>query len=167
VSLVAGLLRGLLGGIEHTHELGRDLRLAGAGALHFGYAGDFGIVGGAHGFRVAAGGADQAGSSAFLVVEQGFEQMFRRNTLMEFAYGDRAGGLQEAFRAIGEFFQIHGLSLSRRHGHGCAPCRRRGWPLWHRCGVFPAGAQGWGKEALLFEKRSKNFGYGPHRAPRL
>jgi hypothetical protein len=29
--------------------------------------------------------------------------------------------LQEAFGAIGEFFQIHGLSLSRRHGFGRAP----------------------------------------------
>ena len=73
--LVAGLGRGLLRGVQHAHQLGRDLRLAGAGALHLRLARQFGLDRGERRLRVAAGGPDQPGGRAFLVVQQRLQQM--------------------------------------------------------------------------------------------
>ena len=97
---VAGLGRGLLRGVEHAHQLGGDLRLAGAGALHLRLPGEFGLDAGQRRLGVAAGGADQAGGGAFLVIQQRLEQMLGRDALVEFADRDGAGGLQEAARRV-------------------------------------------------------------------
>jgi hypothetical protein len=122
---VAGFLRGGLRGIEHAHEFRGDLRLAGAGALHLGYAGELGFVAGAGGLRVGAGGADQAGGGPLLVVQQGFEEVFGRDALVEVAYGDGLRGLQKAAGALGEFLDVHVCPFRRRRR--ChAPGRRRG-----------------------------------------
>ena len=112
---VAGLGRGLLRRIQDAHELGRDLRLAGAGALHLGLAREIGLDRGQRRLRIAAGGLDQAGGRAFLVVQQRLQQMLRRDLLVELADRDRLGGLQEAARPLGEFLNVH----------VCVPVRRR------------------------------------------
>ena len=63
----------------------------------------------AAGFRVAAGGADQPGGGAFLVVQQRLEQVLGRDPLVEFADGDGLRGLQESPRALGELLDVHRL----------------------------------------------------------
>ena len=111
--LVAGLGGGLLRGVQHAHQFGRDLRLAGAGALHLGLARQLGLHRGEGGLRIAAGGPDQAGGGAFLVVQQRLQQVLRGDPLVEFADRDGLGGLQESPGALGEFLDIHALmSLS-------------------------------------------------------
>jgi hypothetical protein len=72
-----------LRGIEHADEVGRDLRLAGAAALHLGLAGKLGLNAAERSLRIAASSADQAGSGALLVVEERFQQVLGRDPLME------------------------------------------------------------------------------------
>ena len=55
----------------------------------------------------AAGPGDQAGGHALLVFEQGLEQMRGRDALMVHPRRDGLSRLQEAARAIGEFFEVH------------------------------------------------------------
>ena len=105
--LVAGLGRGLLRGIQDAHEVRRDLRLAGAGALHLWQPLQFGPDRGERRLRVAACGLDQAGGRAFLVVQQRLQQVLRRDLLVKLAYCDGLGGLQEATRPLGEFLNVH------------------------------------------------------------
>ena len=105
--LVAGLGRGLLRGIQDAHEVRRDLRLAGAGALHLWQPRQFGPDRGERRLRVAACGLDQAGGRAFLVVQQRLQQVLRRDLLVELADRDGLGGLQEATRPLGEFLNVH------------------------------------------------------------
>ncbi len=104
---VAGLRRRLLRGIEDADEFGRELRLAGAGALHLRHLGKVGLDGAQRRLRVATGGADQAGRGAFLIIEQRLEQMLGRDPLVEFADRNGGSGLQEALRALGELFDVH------------------------------------------------------------
>ena len=104
---VAGLGRGLLGGVQHAHQFGGDLRLAGAGALHLGLAGEFRLHCGRDRFRIAARGADQTRRGALLVIEQGLEEVFGGDPLVEFADGNGRRGLQESPGAFGELLYIH------------------------------------------------------------
>ena len=67
---VAGLLRGLLRGVERADDLRRELRLPGAAALDARQLGELRVDRGGGALRIAAGGADQAGRGALLVVEQ-------------------------------------------------------------------------------------------------
>ena len=97
---------------------GVSLRLAGARALTFGCAGDFGV----HRrrqrrLRVAARGPDQTGGGAFLVIQQRLQQVLGGDPLVEFAYRDGAGGLEEALRTFGEFLNVHVMSLSSGDSH--------------------------------------------------
>ncbi len=107
---VPGLLRRLLGGVEHADEVGRDLRLAGAGSLHAGGLGDVGVHGLLGRGRVAAGGAYEAARSALRVVEQGFQQVLGADALVILADGDGLRGLQESLGALGEALDVHMLS---------------------------------------------------------
>ena len=84
-------------------------------ALHLGLARQFGLDRGQRRLGIAAGGLDQAGGGAFLVVQQRLQQMLRRDLLVEFADRDGLGGLQEAARPLGEFLNVH----------VCVPVRRR------------------------------------------
>ena len=120
--LVARLGGGLLRGIQHPHQLRRDVRLAGARSLHLRLPGDVGLDRGQCGLRVAAGGADQARGGAFLVIQQRLQQVLGGDPLVEFANRDGAGGLQEAARPLGELLDVHGLSpCSKATGPGSAP----------------------------------------------
>ena len=107
--VVAGALGRLLRRIQHADQLGRGLRLAGAAALHLRHAGDLGIDLAFGDRGVPARRADQPGGGAFLVVEQRLQQVLGGDPLVEFADGDRLGGLQEAARPLGEFLNIHGF----------------------------------------------------------
>ncbi len=91
--LVAGLRRRLLRGVQYAHQFGGDLRLAGAGTLHLRLPGECGLHLVRGGFRVAARGADQAGGGAFLVIEQGLEEVFGGDPLVEVADGNCRRGL--------------------------------------------------------------------------
>ena len=62
---------------------------------------------GEHRFRFAAGGADQIGREAFLVVEQYFEKMFGRDLLMTAPLRQGLRRLHEALRALGIFVEVH------------------------------------------------------------
>ncbi len=104
---VAGFLRRLLRAIENAHQRRGDLRLAGAAALHFRQFREVCFHGSAGGLVVAAGGADQPGGGAFLVVQQGLQQVLRRQLLVEFADSYGLRGLDEPTRAVGEFFYVH------------------------------------------------------------
>ncbi len=112
---VAGLGRGLLRGVQQPHQVGRDLRLAGAGTLHLGLARQLRLDRAERRLRIAARGLDQAGGSAFLVVQQRLQQMLRRDLLVELADRDGLGSLQEAACPLGEFLNVH----------LCVPVRRR------------------------------------------
>ena len=81
--------------------------------------------------RIAAGGPDQAGGGAFLVIQQRLQQMLGRDPLVEFADRDGLGGLQEAPGAFGEFFNVHVDVPFGRRLVGSRPCirQRRREPL--------------------------------------
>ena len=61
---------------------------------------------------IAAGGADQAGGSTFLIVEQRLEDVLGGDALVEVADRDGVGSLQEAARPLGEFLDVHSWFLS-------------------------------------------------------
>ena len=94
--------------------LGRDLRLAGAGALHLGLPRQLGLDRGQRRLGIAAGGPDQAGGRAFLVVQQRLQQMLGRDPLVELADRDGLGGLKEPAGPLGEFLDIHVVVPVRR-----------------------------------------------------
>ena len=113
--LVAGLGRRLLRRVQHAHQFRRELRLAGAGALHLRQPRQLGLHRGSAAFGIAAGRPDQAGSGAFLIVQQRLQQMFGRDPLVELADRDGLGGLEESPRPFGEFLYVHvGVPLCRR-----------------------------------------------------
>src|SRR5438270_455615 len=56
---------------------------------------------------IAARGLDQTRRHALLIVEQGLEQMRRRDPLMMLANRDRLRGLQEPARAVRQLLKIH------------------------------------------------------------
>ena len=93
--------------VDNSDELDRLERLTGAGALDLGLTGDLGVDGLLGDLRVAAGGRDQAGGGAFLIVQQCLQQVFRGDPLVELADRDGLGGLQEAARTLGELLDIH------------------------------------------------------------
>ena len=105
--LVAGLGRGLLCGVQDAHEVWRDLRLAGAGALHLWQPTQFRPDRGKGCLRVAASGLDQAGGGTFLVVQQRLQQVLWRDLLVKLADRNGLSGLQEAPRPLGEFLNVH------------------------------------------------------------
>ena len=53
------------------------------------------------------GGWDQAGGHAFRVLEQGLEDVLRRDALMVEADSHALGRLQHALGAVGEFLEVH------------------------------------------------------------
>jgi hypothetical protein len=57
--------------------------------------------------RVAVGRADQPGGHALFVLQQRLEQVFGRDLLVRQADRDGLRTLQKAFRAVGEFFEVH------------------------------------------------------------
>ena len=110
--LVAGLGRDLLGLIENADGVAVECRrLRRAAARDRGNLRDQHIDFAAGGLRVPARSLDQARGHALLVVEQGLQEMRRRDALMMFANRDRLGGLQEAPGAVGQFLKIHSLPL--------------------------------------------------------
>ena len=65
--------------------------------------------------RIAAGSPDQPGRGPLLVIQERLQHMLGRDPLIEFANRDRLRSLQEAARALGQFFHVHGsASLIRR-----------------------------------------------------
>ena len=123
---VAGLGCGLLRGVKQTDQFRRDLRLAGTGALHLGQPGEFRFYRRQGGFGIAAGMADQARGSTFLIVQQCLQQMLGGDLLMEVADGNRLGGLQESPGPLGEFFNIHiGVPVRRRLASSPSLIRQR------------------------------------------
>ena len=86
---------------------GGELRLPGAAAGDLGLPPDLGIDGKLRLGGIAAGGLDQAGGSALVVIQQRLQQVFGRDPLVVFSDGDGLRGLQEAFGAVGEFLDVH------------------------------------------------------------
>ena len=140
----------LLRGIERAHQLGRDLRAAGAGPLHLGQARELGVVGGARLLRIAAGGADQAGGGTLLVIEQRLEHVLGREALVEIADRDGLRCLQKAAGTLGELFQVHGgVSLRNRRQPLRAP-RRGDTQAWFQTSIWAFERENEGKEGVLF-----------------
>ena len=107
---VAGFLGDLLGLVENPRQFGRQIDLAGPAALDLGLLVELGIDREQYRLRIAAGGTDQIGAEAFLVFEQGFEEMFRRQPLMAAAQREVLGRLDKALRPLGVFFELHGYA---------------------------------------------------------
>ena len=109
--LVARFGRGLLGRIQHAHEVRRELRLTGTAALHFRLLRQLRLNAGERRLRIAPGRPDQPGRRAFLIVQQRLQQMLRRDPLMEFADRDGGGGLQKSRARSVNFSISMALSL--------------------------------------------------------
>ena len=111
---VARLLRDLFGVVEDARGRRRHVELARPGALHLWQLAEreFDLLQRLSG--TAARLVDQAGAKAFLVVEQDFQNVFRRELLVAFAKRQRLRGLNEAARPFGIFLEIHALPLWRR-----------------------------------------------------
>ena len=106
---VARLLRDLLGLVEHRGRVSPSSAGVWLGAAA-GDRRDLGqrLVGLApRRLGAAAGARDQARRHALLVLEQRLQQMRRRDPLMVHAERDGLRRLQEAARAVGEFFEVH------------------------------------------------------------
>ena len=104
---VAGLLAGLLGGVEHPRQRRIEIDLAGAAAGNLGPLGERRLDGGQRLARIAAGAVDQPRGEPFRVVEQHLQQMLGRELLMALALRERLGGLHETAGAVGIFFKVH------------------------------------------------------------
>jgi len=72
--------------------------LPGAAAFDLRLTVELGFDGEPRGLRVAAGSGNKVGAETFLVVEQDFEQMFRRQALMAAAQRQILGRLNKSFR---------------------------------------------------------------------
>ena len=113
--LIAGLLGDLLGLVEQADRVAVHRRRGGgAGAGDGGDLVDQGIDLAPRRLRIAARRLDQARGHALLVVEQGLDQMRRRDALVMLAHGDRLRRLQEAARPVGEFLEIHAYPSNLR-----------------------------------------------------
>ena len=106
---VARLGRDLFGLIEQAHRVIVEAggRLC-ARSRYGGHLGEQRIDPRDRARRIAAALGDQPRGHAFAVFEQCFRDMLGRNPLMVHADRDRLRGLQEAFGAVGEFFEVHG-----------------------------------------------------------
>jgi len=110
---VAGLFRGLLGGGEDAGGVAVEIDLAvAAGDLGALLEGGFGR--GLGPGRVAAGGGDQIAGEAVALFQQHLEQVFGGELLMSAGEGQRLGGLDGLFGAVGIEVEIHGGSPDRR-----------------------------------------------------
>ena len=107
---IAGLLGDLLGLLEQLGQLGREIHLAGAGALDLGQLGQLRLDPGARLPGIAAGRGDQLGGLALGVVEQDLQKVLGRQALMAAAQRQRLRVLQKAPRALGIFVRFHGCS---------------------------------------------------------
>ncbi len=87
---------------------------------------------------IAAGGADQVGCHALVVVEKRLQQVLGRDALVVLADCDRLCGLEEALGAVGEFLEVHGVSLPQdmvwpfSNTRGWRPLQRAGRAVLHR-----------------------------------
>ena len=106
---VAGLLAGLLGGLEHPRQRRIEIDLPGAAAGDFGALGERRLDGRQGLARIAAGAVDQTGGEPLGVVEQHLEQVLGRELLVSLAQRERLGGLDETAAAVGVFVEIHDL----------------------------------------------------------
>ena len=104
---IAGLLGGLLRLLEQARAFGRQIDLAGAGALDLRNLGErgFGVLERLLG--TAAGGADQARGKPLLIVEEHLQEMFGFELLMVGTQRQILRSLNEAARTLGEFLDIH------------------------------------------------------------
>ena len=108
---IAGLLGDLLGLLENPGQLRAHIDLAGTAALYLGLAAKLGFDSHQCGLRIAAGGVDQVGAEAFLVVEEDFEQVLGRQPLMAATQRQVLRGLDKSFRPLGIFFKFHRTNL--------------------------------------------------------
>src|SRR5437868_3918614 len=109
---VARLFGDLLGLVEDADRIAVERgRLGCAGSGHGGNFRNEQVDLAPRSLRVPARSLDQPRGHALLVIEQGLEQMRRRDALMMLADRDRLGGLEEPARAVGELFKIHILPL--------------------------------------------------------
>ena len=114
----------ILGGVQHFGGVGVQVELP-VPALNLGDFAQFDLHVAADAFGVAAGGFNQGRRAAFGVVEQHFQKMLGRETLMAFAHGEALTGLDEAPGPVGEFFHIHGLFPNLRRTVKRGPMTRR------------------------------------------
>ena len=109
---VAGFLGDLFGLVEDAHGIAVERRRLGRAAAGDRWDPGNQLIGLAlRRLGIAACGLDQPRRHALLIVEQGLEQMRRRDALMMLANGDGLRRLEEAPGAIGELFQIHPSTL--------------------------------------------------------
>ena len=100
-------MRDLLGALKQPRRDGREVELARARARHPRQLGQrsLGLLQGLAG--TPAGAVDQPGREPLLVVEQDFENMFRRELLMPLTGCETLRRLDEPARAFGVFFDVH------------------------------------------------------------
>ncbi len=108
---VLRLGRDLLGRIEDADGVVVPRDVLRAGARHLGNLGQREIGRLDCRRRIAAGGADQVGGEPLVVVEQRLEQMLGGDPLMVLADRDGLRRLEKTLRAVGEFLDVHVLSL--------------------------------------------------------
>ena len=106
---VACLFGDLLGLGEEARQFGRKKDL-GAPAFDARHLVEHRLDRGQHGLRIAARGADQVGREAFLVIEQDFEEMFRRDLLMAAPLRQGLCRLHESLGPFGVFLELHDLT---------------------------------------------------------
>jgi hypothetical protein len=124
---VAGLFSRLLGGIEGTRQVRREIDLARPTAGHFRQFVQRILGRLQDGARIAAGAVDQTARQALAVIKQNFQDMQRRELLVAIAHGKRLRRLDEAARTFGVFFNIHCCLFP-------SACHHR--PVRHDCGIF-------------------------------
>jgi hypothetical protein len=104
---VAGALRQLLGLLEDPRQFGRHIDLPRPRPFDLRQPVELRINGGKRRLRIPAGGADQVGAQPFGILEQDFQQMLGGQPLMTSAQCHGLRRLQEPFRAVGVFLELH------------------------------------------------------------
>ena len=112
--LVACLVGDLLGRIEHTRQLGRQVDLTGTAAGHLGSLRQCELDGSQGIARAASGTLDEPGCHAFRVVERHFQEMIRAELLVALPQSQALRGLHESLRAVCIFLEVH--IIPPRHG---------------------------------------------------
>ncbi len=109
---VARLVGDGFGLVEQARRLRCHHDLARARAFDLRLLGESGFHGVMNGTRIAARRADQVGREALGIVEQDFQDMVGKKTLVTFAQGQHLGTLQETAHTLGVFLLVHHLTLS-------------------------------------------------------
>ena len=112
--LVAGLVGDLLGRVEGTRQLRREVDLAGAAARDLGAPGQRPLDRRKRIAGTASRALDDAGRQPLGVVEQHLEQVVGAELLVLLAQGQALGRLHEPLGTVGVYLEVH--DIPPRHG---------------------------------------------------